>query len=101
MFICHCHLFLCHSHLRPSIIPTKVGTHYFFIPKGHYFSYYSSTNSKNSILILEKVYVKYEGPRNTGIKKSCKNEKKVLLNIASNCGNIYACMFNAILQSNK
>ena len=29
------------------------------------------------------------------------NEKKVFLYIASNCGSIHVCMFNAILQSNK
>jgi len=68
------------------------------------------------LLFLEKGYVKHEDsvfycqknrPFDTPeysakkIKKSCKNEKKVFLNIASNYGNIYVCMFNAILQSNK
>ena len=71
--------------------------------------YYSSANSKNPIPILEKGYVKYEdfdvyifSPKNHPLDKNpTKNEKKVFLNINSNCGNIYVCMFNAILQSNK
>ena len=60
LFPYHSDLLLCHSH-SPSVIPTKVGSQYFFTPKDRSFSYYPSANSKNPpIPILEKGHVKYE-----------------------------------------
>ena len=39
-----------------------MGIQYFFTPKDRSISYYLSANSKNSIPILEKGYVKFEDP---------------------------------------
>ncbi len=94
---------LCHSHEsgKPVFLYTK-GSFFFVLSECKQQKPPNSNSRKRSCQVWRLLYLIlffwYSIVRRT---VPLTIQEKVFLNIISNCGNIYACMFNAILQSNK